>query len=294
MTEFKTAASGETEAQFRQFLSYLFASPTRGLATSGVVMTGTSGTGIDLSVIQTATASASVSVMSGMAVQQASITAGAVPLVNNASKTLDVLGASPMGALPRNDLVVFDATLGSIVVVVGTPNASPSDPTPPNPSVPLARLRHAASATTVPTAKIDDLRTFTTLNVPAPDPTVGTYPVTWSQIGGATLSVGSGTLSGKYRLNGNEVTAQVSLTRAADSNVGTAAYLFSLPFVAADLSATGVGVLAKSGEKPLIARMINSTTVALIDAAGNRLSNTNPGGWAAGDVMQFTIVYFKA
>lgn len=163
MSEFKTAAAGETEAQFRQFLSYLFQQASRGTAVTGVLG------GDGLSVSQTATPSGSVQIIAGAAVQQTSLTTGVSPLISNATKTVDVLGASPMGALPRNDLIVFDASTATIVAVIGTPNASPTDPTPANPHVKLARLRNPASATTIVNANIDDLRVPVTLAPSAQD-----------------------------------------------------------------------------------------------------------------------------
>lgn len=159
MAEFKSFVSGETESQFRKFWARMF----KQSATPGLVQTGVLGSGSDLLVAQTTTASASVTVSSGVALTQDTVGSGVSPLVNDASKTLDVLGANPMGATPRNDLVVFDAATSSIRVIVGTPNAVPTDPAVPSTAVVLARLRHAASATTVPSSKIDDLRSLTSL-----------------------------------------------------------------------------------------------------------------------------------
>jgi hypothetical protein len=96
-------------------------------------------------------------------VNQASLGQGADLLVNDTSKTLDIFTGNPMGGVPRNDIVVFDSVTSSIIVVVGTPNATPTDPTVAATRTPLARLRHAASATTIPTAKIDDLGVTTYL-----------------------------------------------------------------------------------------------------------------------------------
>jgi len=73
-----------------------------------------------------------------------------------------------MGGLPRNDIIAFDSITTAIVPITGTPNATPTDPTVPATSVALGRLRHAASATTIPTAKIDNLRAFTTLAAAVP------------------------------------------------------------------------------------------------------------------------------
>jgi hypothetical protein len=89
--------------------------------------------------------------------------AGASEAINPGDVTFDVFTANPVGGLPRNDIIVWDSTTRAFAVVVGTPNATPSDPTVANTKLPLGRLRHAASATTIPLAKIDDLRVFTGL-----------------------------------------------------------------------------------------------------------------------------------
>lgn len=155
MTQFVYQGAGNSEAQQRLALSFLLEQDSAGIATDGV-LTG-------LAVAQTATASASVVVGKGAGVAQDSLLNGAGMLVLDSDLTLDVLTANPMGGVPRNDLVVFDgATLasgtGGVRVITGTPNASPTDPSIPATAVPLARLRHAASATTVPTSAIDSLR----------------------------------------------------------------------------------------------------------------------------------------
>jgi len=159
VTQFK-GFSGLSEAQLRLLFSFLFRQDSTGLATDGV-LTG-------LGVAQTTTASASVVVSAGFGVAQDSVLNGVAPLVLDTNLTLDVLVANPVGGLPRNDLIVFDAATlssgsGGVRAITGTPNAVPTDPTVPATAVPLARLRHAASATTVPAAKIDDLRPFTAL-----------------------------------------------------------------------------------------------------------------------------------
>lgn len=153
MSEFIRDKAAATEAQQKKALAYFFPQSSTGLATTGV-LTG-------LPVFQTGTASASVLIGAGAGVSQDTVGNGVSMMVNDTQKTLDILTANPMGATPRNDMVVFDSATTSIRVIVGTPNAVPTDPTVPTTAIPLARLRHAASATTVPTAKIDDLRVFT-------------------------------------------------------------------------------------------------------------------------------------
>jgi hypothetical protein len=160
MTEFVAAKTGETEQQWRQFLAYLFAQSSVGKASTGVLS--------GLTVAQTATASGSVLVSAGAGVVQASTGDGASPLVNPSQVTIDVLGPNPIGAVARNDVVVFDAATASIRAITGTPNAVPTDPTVPTSAIPLARLRHAGSGTrtTIPTSTIDPLITKTTLAMP--------------------------------------------------------------------------------------------------------------------------------
>lgn len=158
MAEFKAFKTGETEAQFRQFFSHLFSQSGFLKARTGVM-----GPGPGLQVKQTTTASGSILVSGGLAIAQDTTLNGVSPLVSNVTDTtLDVLGANPMGGVPRNDVVVFDAATESLRVLVGTPNATPTDPTVPATAVALGRIRHSAGATTVPSSAIDDLRAFVT------------------------------------------------------------------------------------------------------------------------------------
>jgi hypothetical protein len=160
VTEFIADKAGNTEVQQKKASSFLFAQDSTGLATDGV-LTG-------LAVAQTTTASVSVTVDAGACLVQDSAGNGVSRCVSDSQKTLDVLTANPMGGTPRNDLIVFDsatvsAGTGGLRVIVGTPNAVPTDPTVPATALKLARIRNLASATTVPAAQIDDLRTFTSL-----------------------------------------------------------------------------------------------------------------------------------
>lgn len=159
MAEFVAAKSGETEQQWRQFMAYLFAQSSTGKATTGV-LTG-------LGVTQTTTASASVVVGAGAGTVQAATNDGVSPVVTTSAKTLDVLTANPVGGLPRNDIIVWDSASGSSAAIIGTPDATPSDPTVPTSAIPLARLRQIASGQpnygTIPAANIDDLRSYTRL-----------------------------------------------------------------------------------------------------------------------------------
>lgn len=292
MSEFKAAVLSESEAQWRQFLSYLFAQGSTGIATSGVVA--------GLGVSQTATASGSVLVGLGHCVTQSALTTGVEPLTSNADKTLDVLGASPMGALPRYDLIVFNPATALVEAVIGTANASPSDPTPPAGSVRLARVRNAANATTIPTSAIDDLRVFTTLNVPV-SKSQSITPVYTNTLG-ESLSVGDGSIVGRWRVSGlgsgQACTFQFKLTRGAGTNVGTGGnWAIQLPTPGVDFGvAVGAGLqIIGSARKQLGLEMVSSTLLVFNDLAGNRIGPTNPGGTAAsqaGHVYQGSITYF--
>lgn len=155
MSEFELDNAGNSEAQQKQATAYLFPQSAPGVAITGIL--------VGLGVLQNTTADGNVLIAGGSGVVQSGVSPGVSLLVNDTTKTLNVLGPNPVGGLPRNDIVVFNSVTATIAVIVGTPNATPSDPTVPATALPLARLRHAASATTIPTAKIDALRKFTGL-----------------------------------------------------------------------------------------------------------------------------------
>jgi len=151
MAEFVYDGAGNSEVQQREALAHLL-TPAGTLARTGVAD--------GLLVWQTATASGSVIITVGAGVVQSAVLDGAHLLVCDTTRTLDIFTANPVGGLPRNDIVVFDAVTATIAVIVGTPNVTPVDPTVPTSALPLARLRQAASATTIPAAAIDDLRVW--------------------------------------------------------------------------------------------------------------------------------------
>jgi len=203
VAEFEFLRAGNSEATEKKALNALFA-PASGVL-SGLVVT------------QTSTASGSVLIASGSALVHPSAVSASL-LGNDTSKTLDVFTANPMGGLPRNDIIEFDQITASIIVHVGTPNATPTDPTVPATSVALARLRHAASATTIPTAKIDPLIVATYLRGTTPDDTGWIAPSLasgWSVFNSETI--------GYRRLNG------VTYLRGRGSSTGTGSTAFTLP-----------------------------------------------------------------
>jgi len=154
VAEFVYDGAGNSEVQQREALSHLFM-PSGSVTRPGVVD--------GLGVYQTPTASGSVLIFAGAALVQSSVLDGAHLLVNDTDLTLDIFTANPMGALPRNDIIVFDSVTATIAVIVGTPNVTPTDPTVPATALALARLRNAASATTIPNSIIDAIGVTTGL-----------------------------------------------------------------------------------------------------------------------------------
>lgn len=100
-----------------------------------------------------------------------STVAGSYLVTLDAVKTVDVLGTAPAdGSNERRDLIVArqfdpqyaDSRTGMVVErVTGTPAATPTDPPVTGDHLKLARLRVRAGATTITTADITDLRTYT-------------------------------------------------------------------------------------------------------------------------------------
>jgi hypothetical protein len=213
MTEFKAGAQGESEAQWQEFLSYLFAQSSTGTAATGVLA--------GLVVSQTATASVSVVVGRGAAVVQPSLTTGAIPLLSDADKTIDVLTANPVGSLPRNDLVIFNADTVALEVVIGTPNASPTDPNVSANHVTLARIRNAANATTIPASALDNL-IVPTFVAGTPSPWQDYNPVLYNDPAGTKTAISATKNYARYRyLDAHTVEAQVSISRVAGSTVSS-------------------------------------------------------------------------
>jgi hypothetical protein len=143
----------------------------KGLRPSGSTATTTPGY-----VAQSTVADKNVKINPFQASIPASRATGSFICTLDATKTIDMLTAHPAHAtLQRNDLIVaqvsdetFDSANGfTVCQIVGTPNASPTDPVvnitngaPTNSPdyITLARVRVTANASTITTAMIDDLR----------------------------------------------------------------------------------------------------------------------------------------
>lgn len=123
-------------------------------------------------------------------------------------------------------------------------------------------------------------------------PSWSPYPVAWSQSDGTNLSLGNGTLEGRWMQVGRLVHASVMMIRGSTTHLGSTAWTWSMPVNARAWGmVTGAGYMARGGsEYPLTVRPITPGRVALLNPSG-RLSNTNPNGWASGDSLFFTMTY---
>lgn len=124
------------------------------------------------------------------------------------------------------------------------------------------------------------------------------YTPTWSQSDGAILSVGSGTLVGRYRRQGKTVFAQIRLERAADSNIGSGNWIFSLPPVtprAWNMVGGGFAAARNGNWYGGAVFPVSSTSVGAIVGDLGRVSTGIPSAThAAGDWYSLQIVYEAA
>lgn len=127
-----------------------------------------------------------------------------------------------------------------------------------------------------------------------PDRSPISYTPDWINIPtSGLLAIGNGTIAGRYTTANGWCFLSWFLVRGSTTNVGTGAYAFSLPIaIASDYRhANGMGYIVKAGvETPLGLRALNSTTVALLNGTG-RISNANPGTWAANDELHGEVAY---
>jgi hypothetical protein len=219
VTQIQYLDGGNSEAQDKLAEAYLFAQSSEGIAAPGVLS--------GLAVAQQTTASGKVVVGAGACIVQASRLAGADRLINDTDFVLDVLGPNPVGALPRNDIVVYDAATlsggtGGIRVILGAANAVPTDPTVPATAVPLARIRQIAQGQTgygaITSGIIDDLRTYTQLL--SGSPWRDYSPRLYGGMTGSPVVIGSTVSYARWRyVDPHTVQAVVSISRQSGTTI---------------------------------------------------------------------------
>lgn len=119
------------------------------------------------------------------------------------------------------------------------------------------------------------------------------YTPAWT--GPSSLSIGNGTLTGRWRYSGGQVFAHIELVRGSTTNAGSASYAFGLPVAAAtSMGANGSGIyqdVSVPTTYTIIAYGLTTTAVAIIVPGSTRYSNTVPVAPATGDSYSFTVSY---
>lgn len=263
---------GNSESQDDTAFSRLFAQ-TGVLAAPGVLG--------GLAVAQNTTADGNVLIAAGSCVLHPTMAAFSL-LMNDTTKTLNVLGPNPMGGTARNDIVAFDSITATILAITGTPSGTPADPAVPNTSLALARLRHAASATTIPTAKIDQLQQPTSLR--------GAPVVVASQAARDTLPLVDGLAVYRTDTHRSEtytntvwvpkpLTAFGSVTATTSGGLGQITFSHGLPWTPTNVQLTSVG------DNPATLVSVTSTQVTVqlrrFDTGAVLLSTSVTFMWAA-------------
>jgi hypothetical protein len=120
------------------------------------------------------------------------------------------------------------------------------------------------------------------------------YTPTWS--GPTGLSIGNGTLTGRWRYSGGKVFVHIELTRGSTTNVGTSSYSWTLP-VQAKTSIGALGSALFRDASPFteyggIVIPISGTAVAVINSSSTtRWSNAAPVTPATDDVYSLNFMY---
>jgi hypothetical protein len=189
----------------REFIKSLI--PTQGVIGSGDLAVSQSGPSMNVSV------AAGAAVVAGTE----AATQGSYYCPNAAPVTLAIAASDPTNG--RHDLVVAQVRDGDystpsyawrLFVVTGTAAATPLDPALPANSLSLARVRVDAGASSIPNAKIDDLRVlavpFTRLVAGNPlAPTGATSPTRYVGAWGTSGAPASGTFAvGDFGFDSNE------------------------------------------------------------------------------------------
>ena len=275
MATYEYHNAGNSEAQEKVALSRLFAPDPDGVRAATGVLGG-------LVVSQTATASGSVHIVSGSAVVHPTMYVGASLLVNDSGMDLDIFTTNPMGGLPRNDIVVFDSLTATIMVIVGTPNATPTDPTVPATSVALARLRHLSpggiGATTIPTAQIDDLIVATTL-APAPSKLRAVTPTASGNLNVGSVNLAASQTTPASPFGGTPYRIRVSAAAAATVPTGGGFFLdvkvdgnIVATSKAGNTGATTATLHLKADKSVQIADALTHTVLVVLTASGGAVN----------------------
>ena len=121
-------------------------------------------------------------------------------------------------------------------------------------------------------------------------------PVWYGASSGNPLSIGNGSLTGRYVERGKWVWYSILLIRGSTTNAGDASYAFTLPVAPRayrEVQGAGYITYSTSSEAPVTARGIGSNRIAIISPAG-RVSNAVPGSWSADNEIYISGFYERA
>lgn len=109
----------------------------------------------------------------------------------------------------------------------------------------------------------------------------------WSATGTA-VSIGNGLFAGRYMQDGKSVVAQFYVFAGTTTTYGTGNYQFSFPVTphASYIAETAMGVCVSRRSLRYNGTLVYAGVgIALVALQGGNLSQTNPGSWAAGDLI---------
>lgn len=131
---------------------------------------------------------------------------------------------------------------------------------------------------------------------PLVKPQIQTFTPAWSQSGGTGLSIGNGTLEGRYVQIGRFVAFHILLVRGSTTNLGTASYVWTgppPPAVTAQQSPGSAMCSVGGAFKQGVLRMPSSTTFAVLRPDDSGLGPSS-FAWAAGDWISLSGVYLSS
>lgn len=118
------------------------------------------------------------------------------------------------------------------------------------------------------------------------------YPVQWTATG-PNPSIGNGSLTGRYILNGSSCTVFIDLNVGSTTTFGSGNWLFSLPFTSLGVNRFyGSGIRNAEGTIALVTPEIQAggDEVAVYTASGG-LIQASTYAWASGDDLRFQITF---
>ncbi len=125
------------------------------------------------------------------------------------------------------------------------------------------------------------------------------YTPTWTSAGTTAVSVGNGSLTGRYTSFGPWVSYQLNLTGGSSTYYSAGAWSFTVPFtMTAGFKWSGACFLFQSGVA-FDAAVVVATSVTLVQVAaglgnGNYVNAAYPWTWTTADQCQFNLLYERA